>query len=172
MILKTIYGINGNEFVLTEVIPEWQLNNISAIPKETNDFLVQKFSSAKYFHAYTIGMKNIGVGVNFRIDFRTDEFSLIVVKENKLLLAQTFMYSTPEDVLYYLLKTTQQFSFSQTEVKLLASGLIEKESALYNELNNYFLNTGFRNAEWEISDGNEYPSHFFTSLNDLAKCAL
>jgi hypothetical protein len=47
--------------------------------------------------------------------------------------------------------------------------MIDQQSALYKELYQYFLHIEFRNASWTIP-ADEYPAHFFTSLNELAQC--
>jgi hypothetical protein len=95
-----------------------------------------------------------------------------VVKEGKLHIAQTLYYSSPEDILYYLLKTCNQFSLSRDGIQLFISGLIEKESQLFRELYLNFLNITFREPTWKIPayGEKEYPTHFFTALNDLARC--
>jgi hypothetical protein len=105
---------------------------------------------------------------NMYVDFRPDDFTVLLVKSSRLLLAQTYTYSTPEDVVYYLLKICAQLGLSQQELQLQVSGLIDSDSALYKELYQYFLNIEFRESGWQ---GNEYPAHFFTTLNDLARCA-
>ena len=174
LLMKTIYASNNQSEIISESLPEWQLYNVYAIPKELNNRMIRKFPAGRYWHAYTICIRNIVTADStgkLWIDFRQDDFILIVAKESKLLLAQTFSYSTPDDVIYYLLKICQQFLFSQKEVKLIVSGFIEKESALYKELYRYFLNFEFRSAEWDVGDGNDYTAHFFTSLNDLVLCA-
>ncbi|MBK8605606.1 MAG: DUF3822 family protein [Chitinophagaceae bacterium] len=103
-----------------------------------------------------------------QVDFRKTEFVVIAANRNNILLTQTFEYTTPEDVLFYLLKICKQFSLSRERVELQLSGLVDKQSSLYKELYQYFINIDFRNALWNT--GAEYPAHFFTSLNDLAKC--
>jgi len=108
-------------------------------------------------------------GESLVVDFRTNDFTVLASKGSLLLLTQTFAYSTPEDVLYYLLNTCRQFNLSQQELQLQLSGLIDKRSSLYNELYQYFIHIDFREAGWNLK--NEYPAHFFTSLNDLATCA-
>jgi len=107
------------------------------------------------------------------IDFSTDEFSFIIINESKLQIAQTLSYSSPEDILYYLLKACNEFSLSRGEIQLYVSGLIEKDSQLFKELYQYFLNTKFRESTWKThgAEENGYPAHFFTSLNDVARCA-
>jgi len=172
LLLSSLGFNNGNANVITEPIAEWQLNNIYAVPKEIQEWVNRIFPVSKFRHQYSLEMKNINsvsAGGSMLVDFRKDDFTMLVTKGSEFLFAQTFDYSTPADVLYYLLKTCQQFSLSQKELQLQLSGLVDKQSSLYNELHQYFITIIFREANWNVS--NEYPAHFFTSLNDLAKCA-
>lgn len=175
LLLQTIFGPNGRDPLQQESIPGWQLHNIYTVPKEVKEWAYQNFSKGDYWHAYTIGIRKMeatGSEGLLAVDFRTDDFSIIVSEGNKLLLAQTFPYSNPADVIYYLLNVCRQFSFSQDTVRVALSGLIDRQSALYKELYQYFLHVYFREAQWNLlPDEQEYPLHFFTSLNDLAQCA-
>ncbi len=172
LLLAAVAGNSRTTNTISELITGWQLYNVYAVAKEMQEWLSQKFPAARCRHQYSLGIKNVNAaeaGGNLAIDFRTDIFTVFAASDSKLLLAQTFEYSTPDDVLYYLLKICQQFSLSQQEVKLQLSGLIDKQSSLYKELYQYFINLDFREASWNA--GGEYPAHFFTSLNDLARCA-
>ena len=172
LLLSTVAGSIGNTNIISELITDWQLYNIYGVPKEIHDYIGTKFSSARFWHQYTLGIKNSNAAGNegsLLIDIRKNDFTVIVAKSSKILLAQTFEYTTPEDILFYLLKCCQQFSISQREVHLQLSGLIDKQSTLYKELYQYFVNIEFRDASWNAT--NDCPAHFFTSLNDLAKCA-
>jgi hypothetical protein len=40
---------------------------------------------------------------------------------------------------------------------------------LFNALYQYFTHISFRLPNWDFPSG-QHPSHFFTSLNDLALC--
>ncbi len=140
---------------------------------EVHDWILAKFPSVVYTHGYSNAIQNINEENKtgfIKADFSTNDFEVIVAKGDQLLLAQTFLYSTPDDVIYYLLKSCQQFSLSPQEVKLFLSGLIEKQSALFKELYQYFINIEFQNPDWKIYGHDKYPSHFFTSLNDLLRC--
>jgi Protein of unknown function (DUF3822) len=162
----------GNTAIISEVIPGWQIYNIYAVPKDIHDWISRKFPAGKYWHNYSVAMKNIaGADASgcISVNLFTNDLTLLAGKENTLLLAQSFPWSTPEDVIYYLLKVCQQLNLSQQKVKLVLSGLIEKQSVLYKELHQYFLHIEFREASWNSS--HKYPAHFFTSLNDLARCA-
>ena len=158
--------------IISEAINEWQLYNVYAVQKEVFEFFSQRFPAGKFWHQYSTTIKNLNA-INEHgsivVDFRQNDLTIVVTRPGKFLLAQTYSYSTPEDVLYYILKTTQQFSLSQQETELQLSGLIDKQSALYKELYQYFIHVDFRLPSWNIEG--EYPAHFFTTLNDLARCA-
>lgn len=173
-LLNTMYGNTMRSFVISEAVNEWQLYNVYAVPTEVYEWVNRKFPACKFRHNYTLAVRMMPADPadHILVDFNTDEFSFIVVKENKLQIAQTFSYSSPEDILYYLLKACNEFSLSRAEIQIFISGLIEKESQLYRELYQYFLNTKFREPAWNVppTEGYRYPPHFFTSLNDLARC--
>jgi hypothetical protein len=172
LLLKTMFGSLTGSTIISELIPGWQLYNMYAVPCEIYNWINKKFPAANSRQRHSLLIKKIhatGNAGSLLIDFRTDEFTLLAVKDSKLLLAQCFPYTTPEDIVYYLLKTCDQFSLSQKDVELKISGLIDKNSALYKELYLYFIDLDFREAGWNA--GSNYPAHFFTSLNDLAQCA-
>ena len=87
----------------------------------------------------------------------------------KLLISQHYNYTGHEDVLYYLLRTCQQYGLSQEMITLKVSGLIDKQSALYKELYQYFIHLELRDPGWQLPS-NDIPAHYFTSLKDLFLC--
>jgi len=171
--LNTITGDSVNTFVISEAIAGWQMNNVYAVPVEVYEWAKRRFPSGKIGHNYSLAIRNLkdcDAAGCISLDILTNDLSIVAGKENKLVRAQNFSWSSPEDVIYYLLKICQQLDLSQREVKVTLTGLIERESFLFKELQQYFMQIELKEASW-IADNNEYPAHFFTSLNDLAKCA-
>jgi hypothetical protein len=175
-LLQTLYEKEQNTTV-TESISEWQLHNAYNVPVSLHEMLGRSFATGNFWHIYSVILKN-GIeqhgGGDLVIDFKTDSFSVVVLKNNAILLAQIFAYAEPADILYWLLKTCKEFSLSQDEVKLTISGLIDKRSAIYKELHQYFLNIEFATIGNDLRLSNEfheYPLHFFSSLFKLAACA-
>jgi hypothetical protein len=167
-------GNHAGAHIITEQVPGWQINAVYAVPNDIQQWFSQRFPTAKYRHQYSLGIKTIqssGDAGCLLVDFREDEFSVIAARSGSILLARCFEYSTPDDVLYYLLKLCRQFQLSQQELQLSISGLIDRQSSLFKELYQYFIHTGFRDASWSRDNRAEFPAHFFTSLNDLAQCA-
>ena len=175
VLLNTMYGLNGKSPVIADAINEWQLFNVYTVPDSIQEWINRKYAACKFRHHFTLAIKMMPSGSDDRllINIRTDEFSFIAIKNNKLLIAQTHLYSSPEDICYFLLKTCHQFSLSQEQVQLTVSGLIEKESQLYREMYQFFVHVEFREPTWKMpaTEDQGYPAHYFTSLNDLARCA-
>ena len=143
------------------------------VPGDLDRLLREKFSDSRYFHFFTTMLKvhNGFASTNqIGLDFTTDRFSVFVRREGRLELVQHYAYKTPLDVVYYLLKICYEFGLSQTDVALVLSGLIEKDSALYTELHHYFLNLQFAQPPSYSAPDKGFPDYYFTSLYNLATC--
>lgn len=154
-------------------IPEWQIVNIYGIPQPLYQTLSRQFSSARFYHAYTTTLKvyNGFVAENqMSVHFTTREFRVMVKKGEQLQLAQTYQYSTPLDVVYYLLKICYEFALEQSEVAVILSGLVENDSALYKEIHQYFSEVHFAQAQGPSLPESPHPRYFFSSLYNLALC--
>ena len=175
--LEAAYGKNVHSTVVSENVPGWNLYNIYRLPSNLHSAISWKFLSAKSWSIYSVLLKDQSSKNDeaMIIDFKTDEFSLVVIKNNKLLLAKTFTYSSPEDVLYYLLKSCQQLNLSQQTIRLSLAGLIEKDSAVYRELYKYFINLEFESLSADVKLAEPlqvHPEHYFSSISKLAACVL
>jgi hypothetical protein len=154
-------------------IPEWQVINVYSLPEVVYEMVNRKLPSALYFHAYTPALKiNNGFTSPDQVDihFSTQFFRVLVKKEQEVHLAQTYAYKTPLDVVYFLLKIFNEFSLDQTSAFLVISGLIDIDSAMYQELHHYFLNLHFAQPPAYSVPDNEHPAYYFNSLYNLASC--
>jgi hypothetical protein len=163
--------------IIKEELPGWQLFNTYYVPIQTYELVNRVFSGAIQFHCYTVVLQG-GVPMsdsgNFLVCFKTDSFSVIALKNGALLLAQIYPYAAASDVLYWLLRITQEFSLSQHDVRVELSGLIDRQSVVYRELYNYFINIYFAATPPNIrfpEEMGDYPEHFFSSLFKLLSCA-
>ncbi len=157
--------------MLHDHIAEWQVVTAYTFPKSVLDIVNKE--NVQFFHNYTTTLKvynGFDAENQVSVHFSPQRFRVVVKKEGKLQLAQTYTYTVPLDVVYYLLSIYQQFDLPKEETYLLLSGLVEEESALYKELHGYFLNLHF-NAGSVTTPVAGYPAHYFTSLFNLAACA-
>lgn len=70
-------------------------------------------------------------------------YDLVVVKNNKLLLANTFQYETKEDFIYYLLFTAEQLEIDPAEFNLWLLGDISRDSDNFSIAYTYIQNIDF-----------------------------
>ncbi|HEU4469849.1 MAG TPA: DUF3822 family protein [Flavisolibacter sp.] len=158
---------------LHDRVGEWQLVNSYAFPAGIDRLVRSWFPDAQYLHAYTPGLRIYNGFVapdQVDIHFTIQHFRVMVKKEGQVQLAQTYGYKTPLDVVYFLLKICYEFGLGQSSAFLIVSGLVDKDSALYQELHHYFLNIHFAQAPNYALPENEHPHYFFTSLYNLAAC--
>ncbi len=172
--LDVVYDQPTQKF-LHDTVPEWQLVVMYSLPQSSYQLIETAFKPAKYFHVYTPCMKvyNGFVAENqLSVHFSPERFRVVVKKEHHVQLVQTYSYKTPLDVVYYLLKICYEFGLQQSEIHLILSGLLEKDSALYTQLQGYFFNIHFAHPPVLRLPKDEHPQYFFSSLYNLAACAL
>lgn len=159
---------------LNDSIAEWQMTNIYSLPSSIQA-LVNQLPNVKYYHVYTPSLKvynGFTAGSQVSVHLTTQHFRVLVRKDGTIQLVQTYFYKTPLDVVYYLLKIFSEFSLDQNETYVILSGLVEEDSAMYKELYAYFTNLHFAQPPAISLPANDHPHHFFTSLYNVAACAL
>ena len=160
--------------VIKDDIPEWQIANVYAFPLAIHKQLERSFPGLNFIHNFSCLLKNYN-GFDHEdqvsIDFSTRHFRVMVKKQGQLELAQIYSYVRPLDVVYYLLKINSEMGMDQSKVLLVLSGLVEKDSAMYQLLHDYFSNIVFANVGKTSFPENELPEHFFASIKNLAACA-
>lgn len=146
---------------------------IFAFDKKLKSFFDYQFSEAKYLHQTMVlcdvvlnNLKNKEAPIVL-INIKKNEFDVLIVKENKIELINTYAYSNADDLLYYLLYVMEQLSLNPDKQEVLISGEILKNSSIYERLVKYIRTVNFitRNKSIEYSyKFNELPEHFHYSL--------
>ncbi len=179
-ITEIIYGNLDKGLVVSEKIPWWELYNTYRIPVDAHNLLTEKFIDSKNWHKYSLLLKshkmfNVREYENYiKVIFYSDRIIVLIFKNHQLQLVQSFSFQDASDVVYHLLNCCEQFNMSTEEVVLQISGLIDKQSAVYNELAKFFLNFLFDeigdsiNVSEETKD--QYPVHYYSSFLKMAVC--
>ncbi len=171
--LEAMYGQPAQQFQ-HDAIPEWQMVVVYALPSAVHNVLAQSFSSISYMHVYTPMVKlysGFMADEQLLLHLMPGQFRVLVKGAGNVLLAQTYRYETPHDLVYYLLRICGEFGLNQSTTQIIFSGMVQKPSALYAEVESYFAAVHFANPpELELPQ-TDVPHHFFTSLYNLALCA-
>lgn len=172
--LETIYGFEKDEMIISEQLPEKKMFGIYRLPPGLHDELRKNLPGGKFWHLNSVQMKSNSFTEDvISIDFKPDDFSIIVFKAGKLQLTNTIPYTTPEDVVYHLLNICQQLLLPQQTTQIILSGLIEKDSAIYRELYKYFIRLEFASLGDKFKIGEvfkEHPEQYFTTISKLSQC--
>lgn len=179
-IIDTLHGNLEKGLILTEKIPWWELFNVYRISPELHNLLQDSFTAGKYWHYYSLLLKSYKMFDStdpedcIKVIFYSDKMVVLVVHSGKVQLVQTFLYQDTRDVLYHLLNCCRLLGLSQENVKLLVGGLIDRRSALSEELHKYFLRLHFEEIDESIKitdELKELPLHYFSSILKIAVCA-
>ena len=114
-----------------------------------NNFFFDKYGEFEFQHNISVliesvlAKKQLKQEAQIYLNDYNNYYELIIVQNNKLLLANTFHYETKEDFIYYLLFTLEQLQLDPSEIDLWLLGTIMKQSENYDILYTYIKNIDF-----------------------------
>jgi hypothetical protein len=176
--LEQIYGESITTQTFSEKLtPTLHMVVVYRLHNKLAEWLNGQFIGAETHHTYTQLLntamaKSLADNPFVQIQFFEKNLSLMVFKNKKLQLIQTFNYAEQEDVLYYLLSIAQQFELDPTISQLEVCGELDKLSLIAQQFPKLF-----RSVHWDTSKPNgifgslmtDFPSHYFTPYFNLAQ---
>lgn len=175
--LDIVFGEDQFSKIQYEHLPvEPGMMNVYRISEELLKSLNEKFQNILLKHTYSNIVKTVISDIFsyppecIYIQFYNTFIIVAVIKNEQLHLIQTFVYETPEDVLYDLLNLATQFELNKNTVILQISGMIDLNYTLYRDLITYFRHVEVHNVHASVLniDIKEYPLHYFTPFFNLA----
>lgn len=171
-LVEMMNGYPGNSLLLRDVVLEQSLVNYYTVPKATTSLLNQRFAKGEWYHVQSLLLTeqpSAETKITATIGF--NELQLIVEKNGKWLLLQTYQFQTPEDALYYILNAMQQLNLSQEETTVILQGWIDQRSALYNTLYSYILNLKLKDElKYQFPAAGNQPAYLSASLDEVVSC--
>lgn len=172
--LELVYGDATETMIQVDFMYRHHLHNVYAVPKEIEQAAMRFFPYASQSHLYSLLPAVItGWGNHLYCIFHSSHLTVMLIKERKLQFIQGYAYKVPVDVTYHLLNLCKNFDVDPAEVNVHLNGLIDKSSALYDELHKYFLHLQFGTLpkKYEYPEQvNNYPEHFFSHLFQVSAC--
>lgn len=171
---ELVYGDRQDNILKNDLKFQHDLCNIYEVPRLVNSIVSTKFPSAIFTHQYSLLPDIIkGGGNHLYTIFGDYDVTAMLLKDGKIQIIQNFKYKEPEDVTYYLLGFCENFDVNVNETILHLNGTIEKDSAIFKEIDAYFLQIDFSilpQAFYYTEEIKQYPSHFFSHLFATALC--
>jgi len=174
--LALVYGESNRHDIKYDTLLSPGHINAYRIRKSIHEIVGRHFILYKPHHSYSPILDDIltrdRLEVHFiKIQFYSNHIILAFVKEQQLQLIQSFRYQTTDDVLYYLLRITQQFGIKNDSSSLEISGMFDTGSALYPQLSKLFGQISFDNIREDTlfqSALANHPAHYFTPFYKLS----
>ena len=171
-VMNMMFGdLNSNDILLTDIIANQSLYNCYRIPAATLEMVKNQFPNASINHQYSLMLKKPVDTEQLSVIFYAQKVVVDLVKEEKHQLINSFSYNSPKDISYILLNICQQLDIKKIRLKI--SGLIEVNSALYQEIYKYFDEIqlcGFREGCEYSEEIRSFPSHYFSYIFDVDSC--
>lgn len=120
--------------IISVFIPYININNF--LIDQLGEFNYQHSSALLISHSLNLSKQNSNKKVYTH--FSKSTFEIIITNGTELLLFNTFVYSTNEDILYYLLFCMEQLSLSPNEIDVLFLNTVSSD--LYDLLYTYVRN--------------------------------
>lgn len=141
-----------------------------------DETIKNNFMLYNYKHSYTKILENLlGNGSMImemiKVQFYAKYMVVAVVYGNKLQLIQSYNYSSPEDVIYYLLNIVQEFSLNVQSTAVEVSGMLDINSKHFELLENVFgrLSLETITAQSIFKDHlNVANAHYYTPFYNLS----
>lgn len=172
--IELVYGDVSTCKVLSDKVQKLEAFNHYAIEEQLIQAISKVFVCDLTMHQHSL-LPAIPLNHHdqFYCIFGLGSFTVMVHKAGQFQFIQTFQFNVPEDVVYHLLHIGETYQFNIAEVQLKVSGYIDETSALYTELEKYFLNVekDLLPDHFTYPEGmDKYPSHYFSYLFSLASC--
>ena len=134
-----------NDFVSYDEINTLKINNIYIPFVNINNFIFDSFGEFTYLHSSTVFLENVLKNYNVSdkemfVNVYQNNFQLLVLENNQLILSNCFNYQTKEDFVYYILFVAEQLKMNTNEFTLNLFGNIKETNESYKLLYNYIRN--------------------------------
>ncbi len=140
-----------------------------------NNFIYEKFGSFIFKHVSTVLIEEILLiekntnTPKVYLNVNKNHFEIIVTEKGKLLLYNTFEYTTKEDFIYYVLFTAEQLKLNPETLNLVFIGDVHKTDDLYQMAYKYIrnINFGSRNDSYTYLENPKYDYSDFTLIKSF-----
>jgi len=156
-----------NEYLTYDIVNSGEIANIYSPFTIVNNFLFDKHGEFTFKHFSSVLIDNFIEQSSSSQEFKmfvhvqNNQFEIVVVENKKLILYNSYLYETKEDLVYYILFVAEQLKQNPEDFDLELYGSIEPYSEIYALIYKYVRNVYFGKR----SEKYQY-SHEFDKIND------
>jgi hypothetical protein len=138
-----------SDFIAYDTVEENNSVNVYIPYVNINNFIYDKFGTFVYKHISSILIESIlqiekeSELPKVYVNINKNHFEIVVAEKGQLTLYNSFIYSTKEDFIYYILFTAEQLNLNPETFQLIVLGEIDTKSELYKIAYKYIRNISF-----------------------------
>ena len=150
--LSQTVKVFDTDYISSDPLQDGEIQSVYIPFTNVNNYFFDNFGTFDYHHVSTLLVDMILNKEKYSTEIKVyayvgiSFFYLVVIKAGRLLLCNTFTYTTKEDFIYYLLFTTQQLLLDPETFKLILMGYINENSDLYEAAYKYVRHVSFYNV--------------------------
>lgn len=173
--LKFNSKILRSDFISYDYIEINQSVNVYVPYVNINNYIYEQFGAFSYRHFSTILIERIlekeqaETDTKMYVHVQNSHFEIVVIKQGKLLLYNSFEYSTKEDFIYYVLFTAEQLQLNPDELILVFLGNVSDNDALHSIAYKYIRHIRFasRKDSYKFLEKPKSNHAYFTLIHSL-----
>jgi hypothetical protein len=149
------------DFYTFDAIENQEINNVYVPYVNLNNYLLDQFESFDYKHFSSILLQRLLVFSKNKeesqvfVHFSGEKFEIVVLKNQQLLLFNSFEYTSKEDFIYYLLFTAEQLQLNPEYFNLSLLGTISEKDELFEIAYKYIRNVKLLDVS-ELQNRNKF----------------
>ncbi|NND62921.1 MAG: DUF3822 family protein [Flavobacteriaceae bacterium] len=169
--LKFNTKILGNDFISHDLVENHGIVVVYIPFVNINNFIFEKFGEFTYHHSSAKLLKTIldrekhQKGPRVYVHLNKKQLDCMVIKDGQLQLNNSFLYETPEDLIYYVLFCFEQLKLNPDKVETILCGAIHAHDPLYEILFTYVRNIDFIDGPQKQFMEEEFHEHFLLKVN-------
>ncbi|OFY21664.1 MAG: hypothetical protein A2W98_03285 [Bacteroidetes bacterium GWF2_33_38] len=174
------FDTNNTERLMINELHNAEAVNIFSVSEKKIQLLEAYFANVKIYHqslpvveTSLVTYKNKTKVFKVIVDVHDNSFDLLVIKGRKLILFNTFSYSTDDDFSYFILLVYEQLKLNPEETEIIFMGNIHKKDEKFIKIKKYIrhikhekLDEGFLYSYTFF----DIPAYKFSNLLSLQKC--
>ena len=134
------------DFFTYDTISPYEINNIYVPFVNINNFLLDQYESFEYKNSNSILVRKLlDLSKNREekqifVHIQKNTFELVIVKNQELLLFNSFNYTSPEDLIYFILFSCEQLQLNPETIVVKILGNCSEDDANYQIIYTYIRN--------------------------------
>lgn len=143
--LQNTVKVLDNDFISYDELPLIKANNVYIPFVNINNYIFDSFGTFTFLHSSTVFLNNIlkTNDITFKrmfVNVYKNNFQLLVIENNQLILSNCFDYQTEQDFVYYVLFVAEQLDMDPNLFILTLYGNIKETDKTYQLLYHYVRN--------------------------------